>query len=34
MKPLSSELKLFIDIKLSSYKKVNDYFKYLSKQKK
>ena len=34
MKPLSSELKLFIDIKLSSYKKVNDYFKYLSKEKK
>ncbi len=34
MKPLSSELKLFIDIKLSSYKKVNEYFKYLSKEKK
>ncbi len=34
MKPLSKELKLFIDIKFSSHKKVNDYFKYLSKEKK
>lgn len=34
MKPLSEELKINIDIKLSSFKKVNDFFKFLSKEKK
>lgn len=33
MKPLSEELKLFIDIKQSSYKKINNYFKHLHKDK-
>ena len=33
MKPLSDEIHREINIKLSSYKKVNEYFKYLSKEK-
>ena len=33
MKPLSEEIHREINIKLSSYKKVNEYFKYLSKEK-
>ena len=33
MKPLSEEIHKNINIKLSSYKKVNEYFKYLSKEK-
>lgn len=33
MKPLSEELGLFIDIKHSSYKKINNYFKHLHKDK-
>ena len=33
MKPLSIEMHKNINIKFSSYKKVNDYFKYLSKEK-
>ena len=33
MKPLSEEIHKDINIKLSSYKKVNEYFKYLSKEK-
>jgi len=33
MKPLSEEIHKYINIKLSSYKKVNEYFKYLSKEK-
>jgi len=33
MKPLSEEIHKNINIKLSSYKKVNEYFKYLSKTK-
>ena len=33
MKPLSEEIHRDINIKLSSYKKVNEYFKYLSKEK-
>lgn len=33
MKPLSEELHLYIDIKLSSYKKINNYFKHLHKDK-
>ena len=33
MKPLSEEIHKEINIKLSSYKKVNEYFKYLSKEK-
>ena len=33
MKPLSEEMHKNINIKLSSYKKVNEYFKYLSKEK-
>lgn len=33
MKPLSDELHLYIDIKLSSYKKINNYFKHLHKDK-
>ena len=33
MKPLSEEIGLFIDIKHSSYKKINNYFKHLHKDK-
>ena len=33
MKPLSEQIHKNINIKLSSYKKVNEYFKYLSKEK-
>ena len=33
IKPLGKEIKMNVNIKLSSYKKVNEYFKYLSKDK-